>query len=83
MELGGIVRERGVEVAGESFAGFGTPLVPTWTRVDEVSLRRTEALISPLKPTFSHSAIWASYSERNFARRSCPQTSGVLTPMVP
>ena len=39
--------------------------------------------MSPLKPTFSHSAICASYSERNFASRSCPQTSGVLTLMVP
>ena len=73
----------GVAGAGEFFAGFGTRFAPTWTSVDAVSLRRTEALISPLKPTFSHSAIWASYSQRNFARRSCPQTSGVLTPMVP
>ena len=65
------------------FGACGTRLAPTWMSVDAASLRRTEALISPLKPSFSHSAIWASYSQRNFARRSCPQTSGDLTPMVP
>ena len=56
---------------------------PQRTRRASVSLRRTAALMSPLKPVLSHSDIWVSYSDRNFASRSCPQTSGDLTPIVP
>ena len=64
--------------AGEFFAGVGTPFVPTWTSVDAVSLRRTEALMSPLKPTLSHSAIWASYSRAEFRQAVLPPDVGGL-----
>src|SRR4051812_11455399 len=58
-------------------------LVPSCNRRASLSSRRIEALSSLLKPALSHVAIWVSYSDRNLARRSWPQTSGDLTPMVP
>ena len=39
--------------------------------------------MSLLKPCLSQPAICDSYSDRNLARRSCPQTSGDLMLIVP